>query len=137
MSEPTQIQAWLQGFPKDEIEARVRELDAELASLREALAMYHRLSGPPANGSAPGKGATSEPRTRRDRIRRVLRDNGNRPMSSGEIKGTMLERGWLTEDEINGFYAAMSTMTNRGGHLLRLQDGRYVLPPDQIGGNVA
>jgi hypothetical protein len=128
MSQPTQLDAWLKDFPKQETEARIRELERELSGLRGAIAMHESLA---TNGTEPPKEIAGEPSNRPEAIRRVLRDRGNEPASSGEIKRALLEHGWLTEGQLNLYYAAVSTMTKRG-HLLRLQDGRYVLPPSKV-----
>lgn len=132
MAQSTQLAAWLKSFPKEETEARARELERELASVRDALALHDTLTK--GNGTQPAESATGDdpPKSRRDAIRRVLRERGNEPMSSRAIKDTLLERGWLTEDQVNLYYAAVSTMTKKGPHLLRLQDGRYVLPPSKV-----
>jgi hypothetical protein len=137
MSQPTQLDSWLKSFPREETEARGRELERELGSVRDALALHDTLTK--SNGSQPDASATGDgpPKSRRDAIRRVLRERGNEPMSSRAIKDTMLERGWLTEDQVNLYYAAVSTMTKKGPHLLRLQDGRYMLPPGKTGGDIA
>jgi hypothetical protein len=124
MPQPT-LQAWLKEFPRRATEERVAELEGELSSLREALTLHDSLSKPNGSQSADEPGA---PTGRRDAIRRVLREQRNQPMASGEIKRAMLDRGWMTPEQDNLFYAAISTMAKRG-HLLRLEDGRYMLPP--------
>jgi hypothetical protein len=133
-SQSNQLEVWLEGFPKEETEAQIRELERELTSLRNALALHESFAKP--NGDAPDEDSPTEPASRPDAIRRVLRERGNEPATSGEVRHALLDRGWLTKDQLNLYYAAMSTMTKRK-HLLRLQDGRYVLPPGRSGGDMS
>lgn len=137
MPAPTQLELWLQGFPRQEAEDRLASLEAEAATLREALALHNRLSrGAGVNGSTPASSESkSAPPNRPESIRQVLRDRNNAPTKPGLIKETMIKNGWLADDSrsMKLFYSAMSTMTKRG-HLLRLQDGRYMLPPERMGG---
>jgi hypothetical protein len=137
MPQTTHLDAWLKEFPRVETEARIRDLEGEITNLRNALSLYDSLV--PSNGTQPTGAGTpldTPPKGRRDAIRRILREGGNQPMSSTEIKDIMRERGWLTPGQENMYYAAVSTMAKKGGHLLRLQDGRYVLPPGK-GDNVS
>ncbi len=137
MPNPTQLEVWLQGFPRVETESRIRELEAELATLRSALALHDTFAGR-ANGAAPQAPARDAPPNRPEAIRQVLRDRNNEPTTPGAIKETMIANGWLPDSKqhLKLFYSAMSTMTKRG-HLLRLQDGRYMLPPSKVGGDRA
>ena len=122
MPETDQLNLWLKGFPKDEAEARIRDLERELASLRQALSLYQSLEETNGAPSADGK-----PENRPAAIRRILREQGA-PMSPLAIKREMFRREWMTPEEEGRFYSAMSTMTKRG-HLLRLGDGQYTLAP--------
>jgi hypothetical protein len=121
----SQLAAWLKGFPRAEVEERIGTLELELASLREAVALYDNFS----RSNGPDRGAkepTGAPQSRPAAIRRALRERGNEPIHPAQIRELLLERGWLVREESKYFYSAMSTMTKRG-HLLRLQDGRYML----------
>jgi hypothetical protein len=134
MSQATQLDAWLKEFPEEETEARIRKLDEELADLRNALSMYRKLARH-TNGSKPSRDAVQGPESRPAAIRQVLRESNNEPMHPADIKSVMLNRGWLKSDQLKYFYSAMSTMTKRG-HLLRLHDGRYMLPRDRMEGQM-
>lgn len=129
MPQPTQLDSWLKDFPRGEAEARIRELESELAGLRNALVLYDSLTG---DSSTPPDG---RPANRPVAIRRILRERGNEPMLPKEIKDIMLEREWMDPDDLKYFYSAMSNMTKRK-HLLRLKDNRYVLSPRWAGGDV-
>ena len=119
--------SWVQGFPREQVEARLAEIEGEAAEIRGALALADALGGEPArNGGDPSKADSDRPPSRPAAIRRVLRDRGNEPMTPSAIKGEMLARGWLQESETKLFYSAMSTMHKRG-HILRLSDGGYIL----------
>lgn len=135
MANPTQLEVWLQGFPREETETRIRELEGELATLRNALALHDTFAAK-ANGTVLTEPTTDTPPNRPEAIRQVLRNRQNEPTAPGVIKDTMIENGWLAGDRrhLKLFYSAMSTMTKRG-HLLRLQDGRYMLPPSKMGGD--
>lgn len=135
MADPTpQLQDWLKGFPREEAEVRIRDLERELEGLRQALALHDAFIAP-TNGGPPEKYDGVEPPNRPEAIRTVLRRSGNQPMLPGEIKDAMIEHGWLTDDQrhLKRFYSTMSTMTTRN-HLLRLHDGRYTLPQDALKG---
>ena len=132
MAEPTQLEAWLKDFPREEAEGRIRELERELASWRNALALYDSFQAS-SNGGPSTEPSPDKPPNRPAAIRRVLREGGNQPMLPGKVKETMLSHGWLKESQVKLFYSAMSTMTKRG-HLLRLHDGRYMLPQGALGG---
>jgi hypothetical protein len=69
MSDTTALAVWLQGFPKDETEARIRELERELAPLRNAIALHDSFGKP--NGDQPHEEAAGDPANRPDAIRRV------------------------------------------------------------------
>lgn len=135
MSTPTQmsLDAWVKGFPRQEALDRLAELEAEAAGLREALALYDKLVKPEGDSATPTPGTWTPP-NRPEAIRQVFRDRRNSPAGAGEVKDIMLANGWLadTAGALKLFYSALSTMTKRG-HLLRLQDGRYMLPPDKLG----
>ncbi|HEV2974562.1 MAG TPA: hypothetical protein VGX69_06145 [Solirubrobacteraceae bacterium] len=120
--------SWVQGFPRERVEARLAEIEEEAAEIRGALALADALGGERArNGSDPAKDADSDrPPSRPAAIRRVLRDRGNEPMAPSAIKEEMSARGWLEAGEVKLFYSAMSTMYKRG-HILRLSDGGYIL----------
>jgi hypothetical protein len=69
MSDTTPLAVWLQGFPKDETEARIRELERELANLRNAIALHDSFGKP--NGDQPHEEAAGDPANGPDAIRRV------------------------------------------------------------------
>jgi hypothetical protein len=110
-------------------------LEGELATLRNALSL-HDTFAVRTNGDAPITPAKDTPPNRPEAIRQILRDRSNEPTLPGVIKDTLIKNGWLPDDRrhLKLFYSAMSTMTKRG-HLLRLQDGRYMLPPNKSGGS--
>jgi ribosomal protein S21 len=121
----TQLDLWLQGFPRDEAEARLADIEAEAATIRNALALADSQRRATQNGSGP-EGAEDAPPNRPAAIRRMLRKHGNLPMAAGELKSEMLESGWLKESQEKLFYSAMSTMKKRK-ILLHLQTGEYML----------
>lgn len=129
---PTQLEAWLDGFPRDEAEARIQHLERELLRWRNALSMYDSLRG--TNGSAPTIKEGERP-TKPQAIVAILRESNGKPMTPGDIKKNMVESDWLDAGPkpAKRFYATMSRLTAEG-RILRLQDGRYVLPPDLLGG---
>jgi hypothetical protein len=131
---PTQLEAWLGEFPRDEAEARIAHLERELVRWRNALAMHDALTG--RNGTVEVK--EGEIPTKPQAIQMILRENQNQPMAPGQIRKTMIDKGWLPADRAyqKRFYATMSRL-NGEGRILRLQDGRYVLPPDLLEGAVA
>lgn len=135
MTNPTQLEAWLKGFPKQETEVRIQELEHELTTLRNAVAMHDSLSSRQNGSAATTDDPDTEPANRPDAIRRVLRESGSQ-MAPGSIKATLIERAWLadTEPASKRFYSTLYQMTKRG-HVLRLHDGRYVLPPARAGGD--
>lgn len=118
---PTQLDIWLKGFPREEAEKRIGELEREIKGLRDALAMHDSFRPDEPEG---------DPESRPAAIRRILREQAPEPMASGAIKDIMLEREWLKPEELKYFYAAMSNMAKKN-RLLRLQDGRYMLPPEK------
>jgi hypothetical protein len=120
----TQLDVWLKGFPRIEAEERLAALEAEVATIRNALALADEIGGP--NGTQPATSDGEMPPSRPARIRRILRDRSNEPTAVSSMKGEMIERGWLQPREERLFYSALSTMTKRE-HLLRLQDGQYML----------
>lgn len=133
MATPTQLDTWLREFPRGEVESRIEELEGELARWRDALALHQRLE--PSDGARQTTRQTDAPPNRPEAIRTVLRLNGNAPMLAGAIKEAMVENDWLEDAPapLKRFYGSLSTM-NRRGHLLRLQDKRYMLPQDSLGG---
>lgn len=124
MSDTNQFDAWLQGFPRVEAEERLQTLENEAQRIRNALALADAMSGS-SNGDS-SEAREDKPKNRPASIRRVLRERGGEPMAPGAIKDELLTRGWLKGSDLRLFYAAMSTMTKRG-HILRLQDGGYIL----------
>src|SRR3954447_25095986 len=109
-TQPTQLEVWLQGFPRDEVEGRIADLERELKAARDALALHDSFAQ--RNGSAVHNSPDDPPENRPQAIRRVLREGGNQPMASGQIRAKMVENGWLGEDEQSQkrFYSALSTM---------------------------
>lgn len=130
MADSTQLEVWLQGFPRREVEARVRELESQLAQARNALALHDSFASSRETASQNGS-SVEPPANRPAAIRRVLRDNGNQPMKSGEIMATLIDQGWLSDSDQDRkrFYSTLSKMATRG-HVLRLHDRRYMLPQD-------
>ena len=128
---PTQLEAWLGEFPREEAEARIAQLERELVRWRNALSMHDALTG--RNGAAAIK--EGEIPTKPQAIQMILREAHGRPMAPGEILKEMVKRKWLGDGPKfrKRFYATMSRM-NREGRIVRTGDQRYILPPDLLEG---
>lgn len=131
MSDTTQLEVWLRGFPRGEAEKRLADIEAEAATIRSALTLADSLGRTAQNGSGP-EGAAEPPPNRPAAIRRLLHKHGNLPMAAGELKAEMIENGWLSETQEKLFYSAMSTMKKRK-ILLHLQTGEYMLSQKGLG----
>ena len=118
------IDAWLKDFPRQEAEVRVRDLEAELARWRSALAMHESLTG------REDSSQESRTPTKPQAIATIL-GGASHALSPGEILTEMVKREWLPNDAKSKkrFYATMSRLTGEG-RIIRLADGRYLLPRD-------
>lgn len=125
VSDTTQLELWLKDFPREGLETRLAAIEAEAATIRNALALADSLGGAARNGSG-SEGVTDTPPNRPAAIRRVLRRHNNLPLAARELKAEMLENGWLRESQDKLFYSAVSTMKKRK-ILLHLQTGEYML----------
>lgn len=75
----SQLELWVQGFPRGEAEERLAALEAEAATIRNALALADSLVPASLNGSGHDTGASDAPPNRPASIRRILRDANNTP----------------------------------------------------------
>lgn len=123
------LKDWLKQFPRAEAEGKIRQLESELASWRQALEMYDSLTGEGGRSSGSAPASQQEP-NKPQAILLILRDAG-KALSPGEILVEMVERGWLPGDAKykKRFYATLSRM-NSEERVSRLANGRYVLPPN-------
>jgi hypothetical protein len=118
------LDSWLKEFPREEAETKILELEKELARWRNALAIHEGLTG---NGGSPFAPQTP---TKPQAIATILQ-NASHPLTPGEILTEMVKREWLPGDAKakKRFYATMSRLTAEE-RINRLEDGRYVLPPN-------
>src|ERR1035441_6666902 len=99
MTSPTQLEVWLQGFPREDAERRVRELERELTSLRDALALHDSFTSSQNGHATPHDDSDADPANRPDAIRRILRNSGGQPMTPAALKNGLIDRGWLDGTE--------------------------------------
>jgi hypothetical protein len=117
----TQLEQWLKEFPRQEVEAKVHQLEAELTRWKNALAIHESLTE---EGRAAGRQTPTKPQA----IATILQA-ADHPLRPGEIVAEMVRQGWLPGDSKakRRFYATMSRLTAED-RITRLSDGRYVLP---------
>jgi hypothetical protein len=126
---------WLKAFPRQDVERRIRELEAELMDLQDAINMHDKLGGNPS-----GNGQLDEPvqPNKPEAIDYILKE-ADEPLRSGVIRAEMVKRGWL-EDDPKATKRFYSTMTRLKGEerIVHRADGRYELPqkgaPPQVAG---
>jgi hypothetical protein len=123
------LKGWLEAFPREDVEQRIAELEAELIELYDAVKIHQKIGG----GLGPKETPVAPPvkPNKPEAINFILKEAGQ-PMASGEIRKQMIERGWLEEGPKarKRFY---STMTRLKGEdrIVHRTDGTYELPKEK------
>ena len=119
----TDLNKWLKAFPREDVERRIRELEAELMGLHDAIKMHDRLRG-------DGVSEPPEPikLTKPQAVGFILKEAG-RPLKSGDIRAQMVERGWLEDSPkaTKRFYSTMTRLKSEE-RIVHRPDGTYELP---------
>lgn len=121
----TELDTWLEAFPREEVERNIRELESALLRWRNALAIHDSLTGPKdGDRRDEAQGTPTKPQA----IALILKEAG-RPLESGEIRAEMIKRGWLPDGAKarKRFYSTMSRLKSED-RIEHRSDGRYVLP---------
>ena len=125
----TDLKGWLKAFPREGVEQRIAELEAELLELYDAVKIHQKLGG--GTGATETSAAPPVKPNKPEAISFILEEAG-KPLTSGEIRKQMIERGWLEEGPKarKRFY---STMTRLKGEdrIVHQADGTYELPKER------
>ncbi|HEU4907198.1 MAG TPA: hypothetical protein VFT19_13940 [Solirubrobacterales bacterium] len=125
----TDLKGWLEAFPREGVEQRIAELEAELIELYDAVKIHQKIGG----GLGPEETPATPPvkPNKPEAISFILKEAGQ-PLTSGEIRGQMVERGWL-EGGPKARKRFYSTMTRLKGEdrIVHRADGTYELPKEK------
>jgi hypothetical protein len=121
----SELSDWLKAFPRQDVESRIRALEAELMDLQDALKMHDKLGGKP---SSNGEAAPAAKLNKPEAIDFILKEAG-KPLKSGDIRAEMVKHGWLDDDPkaTKRFYSTMTRLKNEK-RIVHRGDGRYELP---------
>jgi hypothetical protein len=120
------LKGWLEAFPREGVEQRIAELEAELVELYDAVKIHQKIGG----GLGPKETPATPPvkPNKPEAINFILEEAG-KPLTSGEIRKQMIAEGWL-EDGPKARKRFYSTMTRLKGEdrIVHRTDGTYELP---------
>lgn len=127
----TDLKGWLEDFPREDVERRIGELESELIELYDAMKIHQKLGG----GRSGSKSAPPVPvqPNKPEAISFILHEAG-KPLTSGEIRQTMIERGWLEAGPKarKRFYSTMTRLKSEE-RIVHRPDGTYELPKREGG----
>jgi hypothetical protein len=131
MEVPMKIDSWLEGFPREEVQRQINELEERLNKLQSALMLHDSLVSRDGAQTPDELGTGAELPTKPQAITTILREQPR--LKAGEIREEMVRRGWLPDDTPHKkrFYATMSRLKGES-RVVHLDDGRYELPPDLL-----
>jgi hypothetical protein len=121
----SELSNWLKAFPREDVESRIRALEAELLDLQDAIRMHDKLGG----DASPDSGAAERAHLNKPEAISLILKRAGKPLKSGAIRTEMIKGGWLEDDPraTKRFYSTMTRLKSEE-RIIHRNDGRYELP---------
>jgi hypothetical protein len=129
MSVTTDIKSWLDLMPRDQIEAAIKQRQAEIRQYEQALQLHARIGLEPRTQHSSQNGGAKKPSLRQAVLTVLETAQPGKRWPLREIRKGLVQRDLLRADE-RGRHDLQNMMLKmvRKGEVVRPKTGVYVLP---------